>query len=239
MTAATGARGPRCCTLGDARDRDPLRGVLTSSEAMQAALATPIDVDLEHGEQRVFLANVSWADYERIAGLRGEASVPRLTYLEGVLELMSPGRKHEGDKTKLARLLWVYFEHLAVEVEGVGSLTVKNEGAHRGAEPDECFVFGSVPEDEDAPIAPDLVVEIVHTSGGLDKLAVWHGLGAKEVWCWSRKSQLEVYVRRGARFERADASALVPGLDLALLTRCMLEPTQVAAVRTLRAALTS
>jgi hypothetical protein len=40
--------------------------------------------------------------------MRGEANVPRLTYLRGVLELTSPGRRHEGDKTKLTRLLLAY-----------------------------------------------------------------------------------------------------------------------------------
>ncbi len=206
--------------------------------AMRAALAAIADADAAPGEQRVFLANVSWADYERIAAMRGESTVPRLTYLKGVLELMSPGRKHEGDKPKLARLLWAYFEHLGVAVEGIGSLTVKKQDAERGAEPDECFVFGAVPQDEDAFVAPDLVVEIVHASGGLDKLDVWHGLGAKEIWFWNRRSKLEVHVRRGDRFERSERSALVPALDLDLLVHCMAERTQVDALRALRAALT-
>src|SRR4051794_21252870 len=98
-----------------------------------AAIDATVDGEAAPGEQRVFLTNVSWADYERIAAMRGESSVPRLTYLNGVLELMSPGRKHEGDKTKFARLLWAYFEHLGVDVEGIGSLTVKKQDLQRGA----------------------------------------------------------------------------------------------------------
>lgn len=206
-----------------------------ATHALAHAATDPSDG--EPGDQRVFLPNISWADYERIVAMRGESSVPRLTYLKGVLELMSPGRKHEGDKTKLARLLWAYFEHLGVDVEGIGSLTVKKQDAERGAEPDECFVFGPLPEDEDAFVAPDLVVEVVHASGGLDKLDVWAGLGAKEVWFWSRRGKLDVHVRRGERFEPAERSALVPALELDLLVRCMAERTQAAAVRALRAAL--
>lgn len=205
--------------------------------AQGSSRAAEPGVDIGEEEQRVFLRDVSWADYERISSMRGESSVPRLTYLRGVLELMSPGRKHEGDKTKLARLLWVYFDHLEVDVEGIGSLTVKKQEEERGAEPDECFVFGPVPADEDAFVAPDLVVEVVHASGGLDKLDVWRGLGAKEVWFWSRRRKLEVYVRRDDRFERSERSGLVPALDLDLLARCMDERTQADAVRALRAAL--
>jgi Uma2 family endonuclease len=205
--------------------------------AQGSSRASEPGVDVAEDEQRVFLRDVSWADYERIAAVRGESTVPRLTYLRGVLELMSPGRKHEGDKTKLARLLWAYFEHLEVEVEGIGSLTVKKQEQERGAEPDECFVFGPVPDDEEAFVAPDLVVEVVQSSGGLDKLDVWWGLGAKEVWFWNRQRKLEVYVRGTAAFERADRSSLVPALELELVVRCMGERTQGDALRALRAAL--
>ncbi|MFO0608169.1 MAG: Uma2 family endonuclease, partial [Polyangiales bacterium] len=46
-------------------------------------------------DQRVVLPGVSWAMYEALDTLRGERRTPRLTYLEGTLELMSPGRNHE------------------------------------------------------------------------------------------------------------------------------------------------
>ena len=31
-----------------------------------------------------------WDDYERLLTMRGESAVPRITYLEGLIELMSP-----------------------------------------------------------------------------------------------------------------------------------------------------
>lgn len=138
-------------------------------------------------DQVVYLSNVSWADYERIDALRGESAVPRLTYVEGVLELISPGTPHESDKTKLARIF-------------------------------------------------EAVIEVVHASGGLDKLEVWRKLGAKEVWFWWRGG-LDVFVRKGDAFAPARRSALVPAVDLELVVRCMHEPTQRAAVQALRAAL--
>src|SRR5262245_43978914 len=89
-------------------------------------------------DQRVEIYNVTWADYERIASLRGESAIPRLTYCDGTLELMSPGQPHEIDKTRLARLFEAYLDHLRVAAEGIGSWTVKEENKKRGAEPDEC-----------------------------------------------------------------------------------------------------
>jgi len=186
-------------------------------------------------DQVVYLSNVSWADYERIDALRGESSVPRLTYVEGVLELMSPGTPHGSDKTKLARLFEAYLETLGIPVEGVGSWTVKNKKKKLGAEADECYVFTTEPVGPSVK-APDLVIEVVYSSGGIDKLEVWLKLGAKEVWFW-QAGKLDVFVLRRDAFVSARRSALVPDLDLELLVRCMAERTQTAAIRALRAAL--
>jgi Uma2 family endonuclease len=186
-------------------------------------------------DQVVYLSNVTWADYERIDALRGGSSVPRLTYVEGMLELMSPGTPHESDKKKLARILEAYLEHLGIPAEGVGSWTVKNKKKRLSAEADECYVLTTVPVGPSLK-APDLVIEVVYSSGTLDKLEVWRKLGAKEVWFWHR-SELAVFVRRGDGFGSARRSALVPALDLELVVRCMREKTQTAAVQVLRAAL--
>jgi Uma2 family endonuclease len=186
-------------------------------------------------DQVVYLSNVSWEDYERIDALRRESSVPRLTYVEGVLELMSPGTPHESDKKMLARLFEAYLDHLGIPAEGVGSWTVKNKRKKLGAEADECYVFTT---DAVGPSvkATDLVIEVVHSAGGVDKLEVWRKLGAKEVWFW-RRGELEVFVRKGDVFGAARRSALVPTIDLDLVVRCMQAKTQTAAVQALRAAL--
>ncbi len=184
-------------------------------------------------DERVFL-RASWADYRRIDRMRGESAIPRLTYHGGVLELMSPGTEHERDKKKLSRLFEAYTEHLGVIADGIGSWTVKNEDKELGAEADECYLIGRFVEDA-KPRAPDLVIEVVYSSGGLSKLEVWHGLGAKEVWFWTRDHRLTIFVRvpRGT-WREAARSKLVPGLDPALITACMAirgQPPAVAALR--------
>jgi Uma2 family endonuclease len=174
----------------------------------------PDAIDRDH---IVYLSNVSWADYERIDALRDEGSVPRLTYVEGTLELMSPGTPHESDKTKLARIFEAYLDHLDIDAEGVGSWTVKNKRKKLGAEADECYVFTKVPVGPSVK-APDLVIEVVYSSGSVDKLEVWRRLGAKEVWFWQRGA-LAVFVRKADAFVAARRSSLVPALELALLVR--------------------
>ena len=191
--------------------------------------------ELPSEDQAVYLWNVTWSEYERIAATRGESSVPRLTYFDGVLELVSPGRPHESDKTKLARLFEAYVDHLGIRAEGIGSWTVQDEDEETGAEADECYVLRKrVPADIKCP---ELVIEVVYHSGGLNKLEVWHALGAKEVWLWTLKNKLQIFVRKPDKFVSATRSKLVPRVDPKLLVRCMAKPDQTSAVRALRRAL--
>lgn len=196
--------------------------------APEVELAPPPDID-----ERVILRGVSWADYERFLAMRGESSAIRVTYLRGMLELMSPSKRRETDKKKLARLVEAYADLLGLVIEGFGSWTVRREEEERGAEADECYVVGAAPE---APDAPDLVVEVVYSSGGLPKLELWRRLGAREVWFWLGQ-RLRVYVRRGDEWATAERSELLPAFELALIERCLGEASQAAAVRALRAAL--
>ena len=53
----------------------------------------------------VLLPGATWADFERTLEMRGDRPVPRLAYLEGVLQLMSPSCEHEYLKSTIGRLL--------------------------------------------------------------------------------------------------------------------------------------
>ncbi len=185
-------------------------------------------------DQRVTLHDVSFQAYEALLAWRGERSVPRMTYLEGELELMTPSIDHELQKTLLGRLLETFADETGLELEGAGSWTVKRRDLERGAEADECYVLGSIQDLR--PAAPDIAIEVLWTRGGLDKLEVWRKLGAREVWGWSR-GKLTFHVLHRDRYTAARRSKLVPGLNPDLIARCMQSRTQGEAVRMLRAAL--
>ena len=123
-------------------------------------------------DQRVVLHGVPWSHYQVLLALRGDAPVPRLTYLSGELELMSPSRDHERIKKLIARLLEVYALAKKLPLNGFGSWTLRDAPGERGAEPDECYVLG----DARGRDRPDLAIEVLWTSGALDKLAVYAGL---------------------------------------------------------------
>jgi len=180
----------------------------------------------------VHLRGVTWADYQRFLEIRGDRSAPRITFLEGTLEIMSPSRSHETIKSIIGRLVEVYCLEQVVEFSTCGSWTLESEESERGAEPDECYVFGEVRE----PERPDLAIEVVWTSGGLNKLEVYRKLGVREVWYW-RKGRIEVHALRGERYEPIPASEVLPGIDHAELTSFVDRPTTSQAIRDYRDAL--
>lgn len=187
------------------------------------------DLDLD---QRVYLRG-TWAQYEALDAMRGDSAVPRITYLRGVIELMSPGRSHERIKALLGRLLEAWSEERDIPLNGYGSWTLKNEPEERGAEADECYILG---EDPEAKERPDLAIEVVWTSGGIDKLEVYRKLGVGEVWFWKR-GKISVHVLQGDAYRTAERSQLLPDLDLGLLASMATNTNHPQAVHQLRAIL--
>jgi Uma2 family endonuclease len=168
----------------------------------------------EHADQRVCLHDVPWSHYEIMLAVKGDASVPRIAYLEGELELMSPSADHEIIKSRIGQLIEAYAAHRGLDLWPVGSWTVHSAPAKRGVEPDECYTIG----DPRVKRVPDLAIEVVWTRGGLDKLDIYRGLGVGEVWFW-REGKLDAYVLRDGRYQLISASIVVPGLDLQLVAR--------------------
>lgn len=175
-------------------------------------------------DQRVFLHNVSWQQYEGLLELRGEDPGPRMIYLEGELELMSPSQDHEVITKMIARLLEAYALVKGIELNGYRSMTMKSRPRARGAEPDECYAVGA------AKTRPDIAIEVIWTHGGLDKLEVYRGLGIREVWLY-RAGKLEVYALRRNAYIRIPRSEILPKLDLAHLVRYASASNQTDAVR--------
>jgi len=178
------------------------------------ATQTPVPAG-EHvptADQRLVTYSVPWAHYEAQLALRGEAPVPRMAYLEGALELMSPSKDHERVKSYVGRLVEAYALERGIEFSPYGSWTLKNAPKRSGAEPDECYIVGT----DQGKDTPDLVIEVVWTSGGIDKLEIYRRLGVGEVWFW-KDGQIAVYVRDDDRFLPADRSRVFPDLNLSLL----------------------
>jgi Uma2 family endonuclease len=181
----------------------------------------------------VHLYGVTWADYLRLLDIRGERSVPRLTYVEGTLEIMSPSRTHDEIKSYIGCLVEAWCLERGIDFTPYGSWTLKNKRDERGAEADECYIFGPDPKRKPRP---DLAIEVIWTSGGVDKLDVYRKLRFGEVWIW-QQGRIQVHVLRGAHYEAVPASEALPGIDLVELVSFLDRPTASQAIRDYRAAL--
>ncbi len=87
---------------------------------------------------------------------------------------------------------------------------------------------------------PDLVIEVVFTSGGINKLEAYKRLKIPEVWFWE-DGVLEVYHLRSEsnalHYQRVSSSEEIKGIDLDLLSRCINMVNHVDAVKTFQQAL--
>ncbi|NJL88988.1 MAG: Uma2 family endonuclease [Coleofasciculaceae cyanobacterium SM2_1_6] len=178
-------------------------------------------------EQRISLYDVSWEQYEMILHMRGDRSSPRLSYCQGHLELMTTSSEHETNKKLIARLLELYALEKNLDLYSYGSVTLRNAFERKGLEPDESYCLGSRKD------IPDLAIEVIITSGGIDKLAIYQGLGVAEVWFWQEK-KFTIYHLRQNDYELIKTSELLPNLDLSFLATFVTPASEPQALREFR-----
>jgi Uma2 family endonuclease len=176
-------------------------------------------------EQRMLIRNVRWKDYVL---LRAALETPglRMTFYKGALELMSPSKAHESQKKMIARMVELYTALRGVPLFTYGSTTFRREAEEHGAEPDECYCVGHALREGDYP---DIVLEVIHKSPLLDKLAVHRGFDVREVWLF-RDGAFEIHRLADGAYTRVERSALLSDLDLGSIARLATRDDQAAAI---------
>lgn len=175
-------------------------------------------------ETRMVLENVNWETYVALADAR-RGSVPRMTYNEGVLEMMSPKRKHEHLGRLIGRMIEAYSEIKGIEILSVASVTVKRSDLQKAYEADESYYVTNMARvlkkeelDFEVDPAPDLVVEVELTSSAIDKMELFATMQVREVWRHDGTS-VQFYRWVNGRYERIQESLELPGLELTLVNR--------------------
>lgn len=207
------------------------------TENMAWANATPIpDPDAPAAEDHFVHLRGGWSDYQRVLRMRGEQSRPRIAYLDGVIEIMSPSIYHEGIKSLVGRLVEVWCLERDIEFSAYGSWTLKKEEEEAGVEPDECYVLGEYMKH---PKRPDLAIEIIWTGGGIGKLEIYRRMGVREVWFWER-GRITPHTLRGRKYVPIPQSEVLDGIDLKQLASFVSGQgrSTSAAIRAYRVALT-
>ncbi len=153
------------------------------------------------------LSNLTWETLEKLDADLAETGA-QLTYLDGCLEIMAPlSDAHEEPKNTLGQLLEIYMRVKNIRFYGRGSTTIGTKELGARKEPDESYCLGTR-----KPV-PDLAIEVIVTSGGIDTLEIYRRVGVSEVWFW-QDGVISVYCLRSTGYDLVTKSELLPELDL-------------------------
>ena len=173
-------------------------------------------------ETRTVLENVRWERFLELADGRA-GSVPRMTFDQGLLELLTPRRQHEGIGCLIGRIVATYSEVRGIEILSCASTTFKRADLDRAFEPDESYYIAHAdlmrPKEEvDLQIdpAPDLVIEVEITSSAIAKLRLFAAMGVPEVWRHDG-TRLAMLVLDGTAYRPIAGSLCLPGLTDAMI----------------------
>jgi Uma2 family endonuclease len=172
---------------------------------------------------------LTWREFKAVEQLLDRPGY-RLSFLDGVLEIKQmPGEPHETFKERIGALLELYLLMAGFDFTPTGSMTLESEGGSAKREADKSYKLAPGRK------RPDLAIEVVFTSGGINKLESYKRLKIPEVWFWD-DGVLEVYHLRGEgnelHYEKIDRSEELPGINLELLLRCINMVNHVDAIKT-------
>ncbi|GFE67667.1 Uma2 family endonuclease [Chroococcus sp. FPU101] len=168
--------------------------------------------------ERIVLSEISWETYETLLKELSHRRL-RLTYYQGLLEIMAPSPEHEIYKEVLGRFAETIAEELEINIYPLGSTTYKKPRSS-GVEPDKCFyitninlVKGKKRLDLKQDPAPDLVIEVDITSFSTQRFQVYADLGVKEIWLYNGKS-FKIYLLQENNYIVSEQSVAFPNLLL-------------------------
>lgn len=169
---------------------------------------------LEREAEPILIHELTWREFKAVEQLIDRPGV-RLSFLEGVLEIRKiPGKKHETIKERIGALLEIYLEFLGLDFTPTGSMTLESESERVKREADESYELSPGKE------RPDLVIEVVFSSGGINKLEAYKRLKIPEVWFWE-DGQLSFYALTNEGYKNVAQSQLLPNLNVLLLINCI------------------
>jgi Uma2 family endonuclease len=168
--------------------------------------------------QQLLLQDISWQDFEEILGELGERRNSRISYSDGVLEIMVPLPEHEKNKEVIGDLVKILLDKLEIDFESLGSTTFKSQQMTQAVEPDACFyinnyqsVIGKDRLDLSVDFPPDLAIEIDITNRTqLDNYLL---LKVPELWRYTKKG-LQINLLKSDRYIESQTSSNFPNIPI-------------------------
>ncbi|MGH7202336.1 MAG: Uma2 family endonuclease [Planctomycetaceae bacterium] len=189
------------------------------------------------------LRDVPWNLYVALRDLERNWGI-RMTYDQGVLELMSPARRHERPTRLLDRFVFVLADELNRPISSCGMTTLRREDLDKGCEPDSGYYVDHEEEmrsHDDLDLSehppPDLVIESDHTSSSLPRMPIYAAMRVPELWRYDGAT-LQFYVLdANGEYVPQERSAAFPEItpaDLAKFLDRRFELDELQLVRSFR-----
>ena len=172
-------------------------------------------LDRETIDQRVVIGG-NWDQFKLIQKASEDSPGVKLSFFAGAIEILMPGFQHENFSEIIGYLVTTFLLTQGIRFYPSGSMTQEKTG-EVSTQADKSFCL------ETAKSIPDLAIEIVYTSGGVNKLSKYQALGVPEVWFWE-DGTLRLYHLRENGYEEVFQSELsgLETLNIDLLKRCIL-----------------
>ena len=197
--------------ISDNKDIENKAGFVSQYQKLTKLLKTT-----ERDEVHIY-SNVQWEEYENILLELGDSSWCRVSYLDGLLKIMSPGINHERIKELTGMLIVSYCDAKDIDYFPFGSTTLKSKITKSGKEPDVSYAINTNKE------IPDIAVEVNHTSGSLDDLEVYKRLQVPEVWMWDKSNNLSIYILKDTEYKKSNKSKFLEDLDVHIVQEYVLK----------------
>ena len=152
-----------------------------------------------HSDRTTLISDATWEEYQNL-------SIPNclVSYLNGVIAIVSPGRNHEIISDLIRAVIWGYCRKHKLLFFTYNQTRLVYEGKE-GKEPDVAYCFE---KDKDRP---DLAVEVNLTSGSINDLSKYQYLDIPEVWVWSQ-NKIEFFVKNKTGYQQVILSKFLPKL---------------------------
>ncbi len=162
-------------------------------------------------DRSLILYGISWQQLETLEAAFAEVTPVKFFYLDGTLEIMTTSPEHEEYKRTIGLLIETYMREKNIRFYRQGGPTLGSEEIKGRKEPNESYNL------QTKKAVPDLVIEVIFTSGGIDKLEFYKRIGVPEVWFWEDGTINIYYLQE--EYEKVNGSVLLPELDLEMLVK--------------------
>ena len=180
----------------------------------------------------IVLYDVPWSAYERLLEAFGDRRF-RHAYDDGVLEIMSPNKRHDRAKKLLGRMIEAACFAKDIPIQSIGSTTLRRQDRAKGLEPDECYYIedeAAVREldeynpDRDPP--PELAVKVDVTNSSVSRMPIYAALGVREAWCLTDGVLAFYRLNAKAKYVKIARSKALPFFTSALLEKLLAQRFQ-------------